>query len=410
MQSGFHFALNILLIHRLSAHDYGIFAIGMVMGGVGLSYIRSLTAVPASIWIGRSTSRNRAHAYDVTFSSAAVTLSLCIGLIAFVLLRAWGGDGALACGVFVGVWSLRSHLRTSYFAHQRQRLVSVSDAAFTIVGTLASALVLWKIANVLEGIFAALALANATGAAVLLAGARRPIRISYRFRVRRRLIDLWQVLRWSAFGATTTNIQGQCLALLVAGFAGPAAYAPIAAVMVLFAPLRIVATAFVNMMQPEISSLLAKGKTDAVWAQAKLWSVLMGLGGVLYGGGVIALLPFIKSQAFENASIHFIGIFAWAIFFLTMLYVMPRIILEVLGDFKTVAMITAGAAFVGISAIALLLKVASPPWSLAGAAASEAIVLFASWIAVRHRLVAFEQPTGLPDIVPDHGKRLQHGS
>ena len=51
IQSGFHFALNIALLHVLSASGYGIFAIGMVMGGVGLAYIRSLTAVPASIWM-----------------------------------------------------------------------------------------------------------------------------------------------------------------------------------------------------------------------------------------------------------------------------------------------------------------------------------------------------------------------
>jgi len=34
MQSGFHFALNIALLHMLSAQGYGLFAIGMVMGGV----------------------------------------------------------------------------------------------------------------------------------------------------------------------------------------------------------------------------------------------------------------------------------------------------------------------------------------------------------------------------------------
>jgi len=40
MQSGFHFALNIALLHMLSAQGYGLFAIAMVMGGVGLSSIR----------------------------------------------------------------------------------------------------------------------------------------------------------------------------------------------------------------------------------------------------------------------------------------------------------------------------------------------------------------------------------
>jgi hypothetical protein len=72
IQSGFHFALNIALLHVLSAEGYGIFAIAMVMGGVGLSYIRSLTAVPASIWMGKSTNRAGVDAHDVTFGSAAL--------------------------------------------------------------------------------------------------------------------------------------------------------------------------------------------------------------------------------------------------------------------------------------------------------------------------------------------------
>lgn len=407
MQSGFHFALNIVLIHMMSAHDYGIFAIGMVMGGIGLSYIRSLTAVPASIWIGRSTRKRQAYAYDVTFSSAALVLSVVMGIVAFALLQAWDGNGAVECGVFVALWSLRSHLRTSYFAHRRQWLVSISDLAFTVFGVLTTALVFWYFQNGLPGIFASLAIANGLGVIVLLVGARLPARISYRASVRRRMAGLWRQLRWSAFGATTTNIQGQCLALLVAGFAGPAAYAPIAAVLVFFAPLRIIATAFVNMMQPELSSLLARGQTTKIWQQSKLWSVFLGVGGVLYGAAVIVVLPFIKSQAFENASIHFIGIFAFAIFFMTMLYVMPRITLEVMSDFKTVAIITSIAAVIGLVSVAILLAVAAPPWSLAGAALSEAIVLLASWFAMRRRLRAIEQPTET-GFVPLHREGLQH--
>ena len=75
IQSAFHFALNIIMAHRLSAHDYGVFAIAMVIGGLSLTYIRALTGMPASIWVGQSRDRPAATGYEVMFGSAALALS-----------------------------------------------------------------------------------------------------------------------------------------------------------------------------------------------------------------------------------------------------------------------------------------------------------------------------------------------
>lgn len=392
IQSAFHFALNIFLLHVLSAHDYGIFAISMVMGGVGLAYIRSFTAIPATIWIAGSKTKIQANAYDVTFGSAALLLSTCMMLIAALLLHLWGSDGALAGGCFIGLWSLRSHLRTAFFARQRQWIVSCSDACFTLAGLVSTAFVLYRGDNVLRGVFEALSVANGCGIFVLLALARQRIRISVRAAIRKRYLGLWPQLRWSVFYITTSLLQGQCVALLVTVMAGPAAYAPIAAVLTLFAPLRIIATAFDNMMQPEMSASLARGEREKIWSQAQIWSLVMGMGGLAYGGIVLAVTPYIESEALIDASIHFIGIFAWIIFSLIMLYSMPRIILEIMNDFWILAMINMAGAVVGLVSIAALLTFASPPWSLAGAALSEAIFLLVCWITVRRRLKIGFQP------------------
>ena len=47
MQSGLHFVLNLVLIGLLPQREYGLFAFTMVIGGVGLTYVRGLTAMPA---------------------------------------------------------------------------------------------------------------------------------------------------------------------------------------------------------------------------------------------------------------------------------------------------------------------------------------------------------------------------
>ncbi|MER8752992.1 hypothetical protein NKH57_27750 [Mesorhizobium sp. M1050] len=392
MQSGFHFALNIALLHMLSAQGYGLFAIAMVMGGVGLSYIRSLTAVPASIWMSKSSNSAGVDAHDVAFGSAALIVALLMAVGTAILMHLLGDPNGIAAGCFVGAWSLRSHMRTAFFARRQQVVVSISDAAFTMIGTLLTGLTIWLAQEPLQMVFYALAVANLFGIFVLVRLARRTLRVSFRMPTRRRYIRLWHQLRWSAFSATTTNIQGQCLALLVAGIAGPAAYAPLAAVLVLFAPLRIISLAFVNMTQPELARLMRNHETGRVWAQAKIWAIVMGLGGLVYGCAILFVLPTIKSQALQDASVGFIGFFVIANFVPIMLYIMPRIVLEILGDFRIVAFTTMGGAVVGLVLIAILLAVASPPWALVGSAVSETFVLAASWYFAHHRIWNLEHP------------------
>ncbi len=391
MQSGFHFALNILLVHMLSAQDYGVFAIVMVIGGLSLTYIRSLTAMPASIWIGQSRTKSAADIFEVTFGSGATLLSTLIGLGVAILLHLWLGTGAIAGGCFIGLWSMRSHLRTAFFALGRQKVVSFGDLAFTLSGVGLTGVALWMRGDLLQEVLLVLAAANGLGIVVMLSLARRPVRVSFGRGVWRRYRRLRGQLGWSGVSVTMGNLQAQGMALLVAAIAGPAGYAPIAAVLVLFVPLRVGAAALVNMVQPELSGLLARGEIDKVWRRTKVWSAIMAAGGIIYGAGMIALLPFIKSQAFVGTPIYLLGFLAWAIYTVSMLYVMPRAVLEILSAFRTLAFIAAAAAVVGMGTVGVILHMAPPAWSLAGAAISETIVLVASWLVVRRRLMSMSE-------------------
>ena len=401
IQSAFHFALNILLLHRLAAGEYGVFALAMVMGGVALSYVRSLAAVPASIWIGRTRGQVRSYVYDVTFTSAAFILSALISLIATALMAIWGASDLWALCAFVFFWSFRSYLRICRFAQRQQVLVAISDMVFTLSSIVATIYAIWQATDLLRMIFVLLALTNALGVAVMVFGARRPIRFTAKASVRKRWRKFWKVIRWSAISATTTTLQGQAVAFLVATLAGPAAYAPIAAVLVLFAPLRILSAALANMVQPEISMLAGKD-TPAIWAQMKTWTILLAVGGAVYGGVVLAALPYLRFATLEGVDRQLIGLSAWAIFFMAMLYVMPRITLEVFDAFKTVAVITSIAAIFSLLVILLILAVAPPEWALLGAAASEALVVVASWIAIKRRLDGADDRRAVSNPVAGH--------
>lgn len=390
MQSAFHLGLNIALLHAVSARDYGIFALVMVVGGLGLTYIRALTALPASIAIAQSRRLGAAGAYEVSFGSAAMLLSLLLGLVVTGVLGVWLDEGAPFGGAFVGLWAMRTHLRTIFFARNRQMLVSTSDLAFTLSGTTGTAWVIWDNTHILLHTFMVMAAANALGIAVLLVLGRRALRLSFGRHVWRRYRRLWRDLKWSVLSVTITNLQGQGMALMVAAMAGPAAYAPIAAALVNFVPLRIVSTAFANMMHPELSSLMAHREFAKVGQRLRRWPLPLACLSLLYGIVVLIALPFIEPDSLEGERFLKVSILAWVMSSLPMLYVMPRIWLEIAQDFRLIAILSAIAAAAGLLLVFVLLLTVSPSWALLGGALSEIIVLIGSWAIVRPRQRAAE--------------------
>jgi hypothetical protein len=384
LQSAYHFGLNIVLLHRLSARDYGVFAIAMVIGGLSLTYVRALTGMPVSIWVGQSRNRPAADGYDVMFGSAALALSAIVAMIVAMILQLWIGFAAVSGGLFVGLWSLRSHLRTALFARGCQRAVALGDLCFAVAGTgMTSVLLLRGTQDLLQLAFLALASANGLAIIATVVAARTVVRVSFRRRTFRRYVRQWRQLGWSTISVSMANLQGQGMALLVAGIAGPAAYAPIAAALLLFVPLRLLGATLVNMMQPVLAAHLSEGVTGKVWRQALAWTALIVGVGLVYGAAIMTALPFMQIRAFEGAPVRVLGYFAWAIQIVCLLYVMPRCFLEVAKAFRVLAIINIVSAFVGMSIVTVVLHVAPPAWALAGALVSEMMVLAACWIVVR---------------------------
>ena len=195
---------------------------------------------------------------------------------------------------------------------------------------------------------------------------------------------------WPVLSVTITNLQGQGMALMVAAMAGPAAYAPIAAALVNFVPLRIVSAGFANMLHPELSTLMAHRDFAKVGQRLRRWPpVLAGLG-FLYGVAILIALPFIEPGSLEGARFFEISVLAWVMSSLPMLYVMPRIWLEIVQDYRSIAILSAIAAAAGLLLVFVLLLTVSPSWALLGGALSEIIVLVGSWAIVRPRQRAAE--------------------
>jgi hypothetical protein len=379
LQSGLHFGLNLALIALLPAREYGAFAFVLVLGGVGLVYVRSLAAMPASTYIGRARRAVCADFYEGAFGAAALVLSAVIAAAAAAILSISSTDAAFGGAAVVGLWSLRSFLRTVGFARRQAFAVTLGDAAFATTGVVAGAAALTFDGDRLEGVLGALALANVVGAATIaLARGRRP-RADFGRRARRFYFRLALRLAWSLYSVTATVLLGQGVAFLVVAFAGPAAFAPIAAMLAFFAPLRIFSMSLANMLQPEVARTVRLGD-EAGWRRLRsTWTRRACLLAFLYGAVCLTILPHLRLRSMAHQPILFIALCAWWVYATALGYLLPRIFLEARMRFREIAVITTLAALVSLAATATLLIVAAPGYALIGAALGESAAALATW-------------------------------
>ena len=388
LQSGLHFALSLSLIGVMPAREYGLFAIAMVLGGVGLTYVRALTAMPAMIYVGRARSDYSRNFYEGVFAAAAVVLSGLVGGLAYLLIRAASPPDAPAGALFIGLWCARSHARAAFFARRRQYLVTASDLAFAVSGAGLALAAIQAPDGALSGVFYALAGANAVGIGALFAISRSVPRIDASRRARRFYLCLVRRLAWSAFSVTTANLQGQGVSLLVASLAGPAAYAPLAAMLVVFSPLRILASGFVNMFQPQVAQLASRRAFADIWRLCVSRSLGLGAGALVYGVAAALALPHLRSALLQGAPLAAIAVSGWLVYTQALLYTAPRVALEVMMKFRVIAILTSLGAIASLALIAALLQFGASHYALAGAALGEGAVLAASWTAARAVLVS----------------------
>ncbi len=385
LQSAFAFALNIALARSLPAERYGVFAIVVLMGGFGIIYIRALLGVPACIHIPNRRSRDAARLHAVMFGSGALVVSLVGAGVVAAALVPWYAAGAIAGGAFVGALSLRHYVRMALFAQGRAALATTSDIVFTGVAAGLCALLVRREVDetLLRNIFLALAVAHALAIAVALAALRQPVRLSLRRSIRRRFAAMLPAMTWSIVGVTMANIQGQGAILMLSVIAGPAAYAPIAATMAFFSPLRITASAVKNMIQPELGetdgAAGARRATDTLLLAAGLIGAVCALYGLLLFWTYPAIARVVFAGRFGDAPLELIALYIWGTATVVALYYVPLSLLEVRQDFKAVTAVTAVAAAVFIPIVALLLTAASPTTALAGLLGSESLVFIGYW-------------------------------
>ena len=383
LQSGLHFGLNLAVMAMLPARDYGAFAYALVLGGVGLTFIRSLTALPAANYIGRAQRAGVADFHEGGFTAAALALCAVITLLALLILLAWSPDAAGPAAAVVGLWSFRSHLRGIGFARRQAGPVLIADAVFAAVGALGAFAALHYGVDKLRDVLLALALANIAGAAAFFIARRRLPRVDFGRRAMRFYFGLLRRLVWSLYSVTATVLQGQGVAFLTVGYAGPAAFAPIAAMLAFYAPLRIFGMSLSNMLQPEISRLLAKQDAEGWTRMRRDWTLRALIVGLLYGDAGFLVIPRLHLRALEGEPVMFLSFAAWTLNALVLGYILPRFLLESRMRYREISLITTAGSGIGLAVTATLLRLAPTPYAILGAIAAETVAGLATWKIAR---------------------------
>jgi O-antigen/teichoic acid export membrane protein len=388
VQSGFHFALNIMLVRSLSQHDYGVFAIAFLAGGIALTYVRALAGVPISTFLPAQRHRRAGRAIEVTFGSGALIVSAAFGLGFAGFLLITDTVNPLAGGAFVALWCLRSYLRLALYAKNLTAFATACDIAFAASGiALAFLLVRGDDAARTDGVFVALACAHAIGVATALVALREPIRVSFKASSWGRYHAIRRQLGWSLIGVTTTNLQGQGQTLAMALMLGPDAYAPIAAALILFAPLRLAAAALINMTQPEMGAQVGRADRSGAARLASRTAGALLLLCLAYGLVLLVSLPAIATHffaaRFPRDEFGLIVLALWAVVTVSLTYAPLRVLLELTQEYRFLAKLSAIAAAAGLLTVCLLLLSTPPAWSLLGLLLSEVVILLGCLAAMR---------------------------
>jgi D-aspartate ligase len=418
LQSGFHFILTLILIRVLSAHDFGIFAIAFILGGISLTYGNALVSTPATMPMSRLKSPGAVDFQDVAFGSMALVISAGIAVI--VMTGLWFAVGqmaeAIAGGTFTGLWTLRNHVRSVMFARHAMVAATLSDLTYAVSGILFVAIVLLLLPELpqLSGALLALTCANIVAIFVALRVLGGRMRISFRPSIWRRYRTIWSDVVWSLVGTTAWTIQGQGLMFLVAATVGPAAYAPIAIGALLFTPLRPAISALINVFRPGFAANLARRQFYRL--RVTMYSIVafvvlscIGVSGAIWLGWPL-LDTYIFGGKFANASMPLIVVLSGIAAAIYFTYNIPLALVQAASEFRPVAVATTFGAIIGLTSVSVLLAVTSVAWSLAGFVAGEAVCGVCLWMAALHILRQRAVPTRTQPAAPVDEAELRTGA
>ncbi len=358
-----HFAVSLLALHTLPAGDFGFLAFLLIVVQLLCGLSNALIGTPVSVLANRD-------GWDVSRAALYFRLNLVIGIGAFALvgLITLANGPAIAALIWAGFALLgvtRWFARSYHFATHRSAMAVRSDIAYSLTllllaplaalaspssGTLGTAFLLSSIAGILFLGPDILRLQVRSATSTDLAGYG----------------ETWRnQSRWAIVGVVASEAVSNAHAWLTTLIAGPASYAPIAAISLLFRPVGVLDTALTQLERPALALAVTQrdqNRVDRIMRQFNRSLLAAWAASLAIGIGILGFAPAVIAAApVEGATI---GLYtALACVALTSAWRAPvAALLQARGRFASIAAIAVWAGGISIL-VALTLLLVLPAWT-----------------------------------------------
>jgi O-antigen/teichoic acid export membrane protein len=250
--------------------------------------------------------------------------------------------------------------------------------------------------NKVDAVSATALQAIGCAAAMIVLGpkARRILSALYRASWQPFRRSLRQHGRWTLLGVATTEATSNAHAYLVGFFAGPAAFAPIAAVTLFFRPVTILTQALTQYERPKMAKVAQLGQRSTLSAQVRQFGLVSVAAWILNTAAVLTLLwlvpGIIGNESYSPSAVELSAMLLAAVFLLRAVRGGASAALQAVGEFRPLAMASIIAAPITVLGVVLAqgLLAFDAAWSLLGVVAGEAVLCVMILATLRRRLEA----------------------
>lgn len=407
------FLLSLVVLHRLPPAEFGAFTFLLVTSNFSNGIWSALFCAPLPV-----VTAGQADDEKEAILKGLFTVCLIVAGLAFVIF--WGLGASLNIRtepalLFAGYgtlallrWLGRAY---AYVTARPARAVS-SDIVYSLV--LAAGITAIAVARPETLLLPHLALMLAAAIGLLPLGGdylRRQF-LNLSLRETRHYRRIWRHhSSWSLLGVVTTEATANAHAYLLTFFLGPAAFAPISASALLMRPIGVVTNALTDFERPQMARQIAAGdigqaRRSVRWFRLIL--VALWIANCLAAMALFALAPGLIFPSRYSTGELAMGAGLWmAVAAVRLLRQPDSVLMQAGGMFRPLAYASVVSCGISIAAVASLLVLAAPLWSILGILFGEfvcAVVIWRQtrrWLATRSPLAA--SAGAAPDIGPGGG-------
>lgn len=378
--SGFHMGLGLALVLIVTRYDFGVYSFAFVLAMFAGALNNALISTPLTVYTPVIKDEVERLEQEALFTSLNLLLfaGLCLVGIAYSILSSVDTAIGLSMTAFVSTYAARQYSRSYGYARFKPLVTATGDIAYVCAGLLIISTILfvnWGQDISVVYILFALATANLFAMFVERWRLHGPGRRWFSFSKLNGYGVIWEQSRWALAGAVTTLIVSQAHALIVTTTAGPTAFAPLAAGMVLFGPVRVALLTWQNMVKPELALALSNNQGESVKKQIRKTVVLVAVAVIAFALCLWLAWPYINqwlyAKRYADQPMGYIVCMWTIITFFAAIYNAPSAALQAMKDFRVLAMASVYGAIISAVLVCLLLFFYSPASTLLGIIAAE---------------------------------------